>query len=746
MMDERTLASVVQPQPVPALACLVDSSTSAGVAPIDQTSWKAGKRSRATSPSPTNYDPGPAPPSNSPTGYGSDGLSPSSLTKQYPNKRRRLDADVLTSGAAVTATSDDLRPRSSSDTSCDHPVASEPPSCDVGLGVSDVAKDRFGLSPTLAQEKGPIAYDWLYDMDQVTSSTSDQPATFPSPLPHPKPPGFSHYHDTPGNHPAESSGLPTPGCPLCPLPPSSCNPSEPEAMLVEYRPRPNSEAAAPERRSPEPKPQPPEEERDRKDVIESSDEAPVEEEWVNIVWPVKKSSGSDSGDSRHASGLSDDNAPVPDEEWENVNASDGPDEKGRSVSRSERRSQTHLSDQNRSETKKTRKLKACIRCRMQKIKCKADSENPQEFDCLTCREINLDSKKVIHRLPCLRWKLAEVTLFREGGLELTRRWAGVKMKDLGPRDWVNSSDVRTIGIVMASKIPMILKVKKFKPIDGDITCKFWVDGRGKKRRIDIEPYALASVCETANRYEQYLYEHARSALREYASDLRVDSLVRETYLAVLYYSTSCKRSLSKTQEDSVNSTLLEQYFYLWFAARNTLRSAYVVGEETLDMKPIDDPECPYHRTIPVPRMIPAQFDSLGNQILVSARKIIIEGLWKIMAGKNPLHFYFVYLVVFMLLHEVSFTSADRRRRARDNKLNDKSRYDLEGFVESLQEGGNNILSHWHYYKRGLATSIAETESEDKKNALWRYLEKEQVELLRKTKMAYEEGKDIDTWA
>lgn len=38
-----------------------------------------------------------------------------------------------------------------------------------------------------------------------------------------------------------------------------------------------------------------------------------------------------------------------------------------------------------------------------------------------------------------------------------------------------------------------------------------------------------------------------------------------------------------------------------------------------------------------------------------------------MAGKNPHHFYFVYLIVFMLLHEVSFTSADRLRRAKDNK-------------------------------------------------------------------------------
>lgn len=67
-------------------------------------------------------------------------------------------------------------------------------------------------------------------------------------------------------------------------------------------------------------------------------------------------------------------------------------------------------------------------------------------------------------------------------------------------------------------------------------------------------------------------------------------------------------------------------------------------------------------------MIPAQFDSLGHEkLLAPLRKYVLEGLWKMMSSKNPQHFFTVYLTVFVLLHEVSATSADRHRRAKDNK-------------------------------------------------------------------------------
>ncbi|KAI1475348.1 hypothetical protein F4774DRAFT_421648 [Daldinia eschscholtzii] len=744
-----TAVSMVQ-----SLSTLVNSpsirrSTSTGVTPIDRASWKAGKRSRITSPpSPAKYNPSSAPPSswitktNNSKENGST-LSSSSLTKPSPpNKRRRLAAEVVTSVAAVTATSDDLR-HHPSNANWDRSVPSESFGYAVEPIVSDAERDHFNLSSsrTLAQEQGPNAYDWSCNLTQLTSSSSSQPSLFSPPLPclttttH----GHSPYHNIPGNYLVGNAFTTTPSYPVYPLPTFDWDPLDTSAMLLRFRPRPDSGASARERELAKPDPL----SLDESDQTNPDDR--LDEGWIEIEKPagkpvevpvevpaeepveepVGKDSASDYNGIKQPSDFSAESSPVLEDSWEAVGKYDLSNDRNSPVSHSERRSRSHLSDQNRKETGNTRKLK-----------CKADPEDPRGVDCLTCRDINMDSKKVIHRLPCLRWKLAEVTLFREGGLELTKRWIGTKMKDLGPRDWVNNSDIRTIQMVMGSRHPMILKVKKFTPNESDITWKYWVDSKGDKRRIDIEPYALASIWETAKRYEEYIYDYARPAVREYAQDPEVDDLVRRTYQAAVDYAQRCKDVSPRMRlEEIKNGVLLEQYFYLWFATRNTLRSAFIVGEEKLDMKAVDDPECPYHGTIPIPRMIPAQFDSLGHRILMRSRKLMLEGLWKVMAGKNPHHFYFVYLVVFMLLHEVSFTSADRLRRARDNKYKEY-RYDLAKFVEELQEGANNILSHWHYYKRDVNALMMEIESDDRKNAVWGTLRAGETRLLIETRDAY----------
>ncbi|KAI1463452.1 uncharacterized protein F4812DRAFT_447059 [Daldinia caldariorum] len=737
-----TAVSVVQPLPgrVNPSSTRRSTSTRVTVTSIDQTSWKAGKRSRITSPpSSTTYNASSTPPSlqitktNNSKGYGSK-LSPSSLIKPSPRKRRRLAADVVTSVAAVTTTSDDLW-HNPSDASWDHPVPSGPPGYALEPIVSDAARDHFSLSSrTLAQEQGPHAYDWPYNFNRLTSSgSSSQPSLFPSPLPpYLTTQGPSSYHNIPADYLAYHTLATTPNYPVYPLPPFGLNGLNTPDMLLEYRLRRDSGVSSQERKPPWSGPLPL-----RGRDIGNPDEA-LEEGWIEVERPVdvpvevpteelvKRDSASDYDSIRESPNLSEEGSPrLEESSWEAVGKYDIPQDRNSPTPHPEGRSRSHLSDQHRKETGNTRKLK-----------CKADPEDPRGVDCLTCRDINLDSKKVIHRLQCLRWKLAEVILFRDGGLELTKRWVGTKMKDLGPRDWVHSSEFRTIKIVMGSSHPMVLKVKKFTPNETDITWKNWVDAKGDKHRIDIEPYALASIWETSRSYEEYLYDYARSAVREYANDLKVAELVRTTYRAALDYAQSCKDMSPRIRiEEIKNGILLEQYFYLWFATRNTLRSAFIVGEETLDMKPIDNIECPYHGTIPVPRMIPAQFDSLGHRILTRSRKLVLENLWKVMAGKNPHHFYFVYLTVFMLLHEASFTCADRLRRAKENKYA-KYRYDLAKFVEELQEGANNILSHWHYYKRDVNDLMPEAGSEDKKNAVWGTLKANETSLLVETRNAY----------
>ncbi|OTA98321.1 hypothetical protein M426DRAFT_326054 [Hypoxylon sp. CI-4A] len=396
---------------------------------------------------------------------------------------------------------------------------------------------------------------------------------------------------------------------------------------------------------------------------------------------------------------------------------------------------------------RTRQLKACIRCRMQKIRCEPDQADPEGEACLTCRGINMDSKKVIHRLPCKRWKLTELVLYRDGDLGLTKRWGGIKMKDLGPRDWADNKIRRIEMVIGFRNCPFEFEVRRFKPIRGDAISKCWVDSRGERREIRIEPYALVDIRKIAKKYKIWVTVTAKHAMWEYARERGVNLVVKKTYEAALEYYSKLRdeRSHQSKTDDVDREEFLNRYFSLWFANRNTIGSASIVGEERLGMTPIADEECPFHDMVLAPRMISAQFFSIGfEMILVQRRKQLLEELWKMMASKNPQYFFTIYLTVFMLLHEVSVNSKDRKRRAIQNKMS--KQYDQEETAEKIQEGANIVLIHWHYYKRDFNTPMTNSESEDKKKAVWGELDDDQTQLLAETRQAYKDRVEDDmTW-
>ncbi|KAI1076678.1 hypothetical protein F5B20DRAFT_584098 [Whalleya microplaca] len=417
-------------------------------------------------------------------------------------------------------------------------------------------------------------------------------------------------------------------------------------------------------------------------------------------------------------------------------------------SQPERRSRSRLEGSNREQAANTRK-----------IKCKPDLDNPESLRCLNCRLLNQESKKVVHKIPCLRYKITEIALFREGGLGLTQRWTGAKMKDLGPRDWT-SEQTPTIKIILAKyEHPFEAEVRRFKPNSTDITWRNWVDPAGNLRRINIEPYALANISKTAAEYSAYVFENANLAVRQYTKNPTVNELVRKTYAAALDYT----RKLEEYPMDykDVNPAyFLLRYFRLWFTIRklsvnflfcldgsidetgNTTGSAFLVGNDAarLHMQGEADYDCPYRGMVSLPRMVTAQFDSLAYEtILAPQRKLVLEGLSKMMQSQDQQYFFTIYLTVFMLLHEVSAISADRRRHARDNRS--PHRYTLAPFVESLQEGANIILGHWHYYKRDIDPHVVTKEAKKKaEKSVWGGLGPDEAQLLAETCQAYNEIK------
>ncbi|ROT34529.1 hypothetical protein SODALDRAFT_329779, partial [Sodiomyces alkalinus F11] len=357
-----------------------------------------------------------------------------------------------------------------------------------------------------------------------------------------------------------------------------------------------------------------------------------------------------------------------------------------------------FSDKERQETAETRRMKACMRCRIQRVRCVANPENPRG-DCLTCTRVDRASRKTIRPIFCMRYKVTDVILHRPAGsLGLTRRWQNGRITDLG--DW-DAPTVRTIQIMQPMcPEPFKLEVRKFVPRQGDRLDREWLDGSLKKVK-PVAPYALADIRRTVRYFRTYVTRCARDAFQKYCtgSNDNLDPLIAKNYQAAVLHHQSPDLPADQRQ-------LLDTVFRLWFATQLTLGSSWLHGPETLDMEPETDLSYPRPNTVPTPRMVVAQFDFLYPlEILKPLRAAVLKDLEKLVHSANRTCFFTVYISIFILLNLVSQMCQDDRRRQANLYAQSTSspqkismRYHLVQFVEEVQRSALVMLCHWHYYK------------------------------------------------
>jgi hypothetical protein len=335
----------------------------------------------------------------------------------------------------------------------------------------------------------------------------------------------------------------------------------------------------------------------------------------------------------------------------------------------------------RDETSNTRKLKACVRCRMQKIRCQIDSNDPGGI-CVTCRSV---SKQKIHTLPCVRYKITECTIYRIGkapGLEFTFRWPKMKLKDIS--DWADTK-IRTIRVLSdVCDIPLVLSVRKFVPIpDHDSLKKSWMDGKVKKYK-ETTPYAIVNMNATVRDMQDYINKHVFRCMELW---LRTrDDWVQETYRFARQY-----MLIAPPEEKS----LLADFFRSWFAVRRTATTEHIVGDDNLDMEPVNDPSYELHKKVPLPPVMIQQLDMiLTIGFLEPLCKKVLENFQKIVLNNKSKSWMTIYLITFMSLHSCATLTAENYRNARKHGL--KRRFAIPTFIAERHHGANVFLSYYHY--------------------------------------------------
>jgi hypothetical protein len=139
------------------------------------------------------------------------------------------------------------------------------------------------------------------------------------------------------------------------------------------------------------------------------------------------------------------------------------------------------------------------------------------------------------KLPCLRYKLADVRLFREGsfaaGHEWSHRWSGKKIENI--TGWA-SSNITTIYVTQDyGDCAIAVKVGQFIPVKGDMLHRQWADGSIIKS-VPIPNYAIVDMEAALRAYKAHIVNDGPKYFKSALSFN--DRLLWDTYSVVMDYS------------------------------------------------------------------------------------------------------------------------------------------------------------------------------------------------------------------
>ncbi|EXF81898.1 hypothetical protein CFIO01_02606 [Colletotrichum fioriniae PJ7] len=360
-----------------------------------------------------------------------------------------------------------------------------------------------------------------------------------------------------------------------------------------------------------------------------------------------------------------------------------------------------LTDEDRRAVADTRKIGACIRCRMQRLKCEVDTEN-RDGPCLTCAKVDLSSSKVIHRQPCIRTKLADVVLYN-ANYAGTKTKLGLPAKIIDIENWVEEveHDIQLVTRGLCS-VPMNIRVRKFDKdcMPADQINYFWMnEAKGEVEETKLEPYALASVSSSREQLEAYIEANAVKGWEEQAYRGDTDQLISKHYKAALEYYNDC-------DQHPIDRRLLLNLFKFCFAQRIMTRPSWIYNKDPksqncLGMTPAKDEFHPLIDRIPAPPTATSQIRSMAHVRLIKHHEHILEDLEKLCCKKIRTSFFTVYLVTFIMLHELAATTEHYRQSpflcAAKEKEDKQESY--RQYLEVAKKSANILLLHWQYYRR-----------------------------------------------
>jgi hypothetical protein len=213
------------------------------------------------------------------------------------------------------------------------------------------------------------------------------------------------------------------------------------------------------------------------------------------------------------------------------------------------RRQPFRDPETRRRTGRTRELKACVRCRMLKIRvskhrlnmarsltkwnfqCELD-DNHESGICLTCQTTT------VSLVPCLRVQVVDSKLFAKGDnprSSWSQRWTAWKIDEITM--W-KSAEVKTIMITQdVGGTSYSLRVREFIPLQGDALGRTWSTNGGQVHHLCAN-YAVENMDGTGPELARFVTNSIYASIEHYIA--REDGLLWHTYTMALRHARQAK--------------------------------------------------------------------------------------------------------------------------------------------------------------------------------------------------------------
>ncbi|KAI1327876.1 hypothetical protein F5Y16DRAFT_370577 [Xylariaceae sp. FL0255] len=351
-------------------------------------------------------------------------------------------------------------------------------------------------------------------------------------------------------------------------------------------------------------------------------------------------------------------------------------------------------ERQREQTKLVRMSGACLRCRMYKEKC--DLKIP----CGRCTEVAMNAK--VFTLDCQKLDLVDVTPFRTGNSR-----AGLKQSVLPELNW--SFDDRTLRIAHITQdfqgcsptsLPTLaLTCRKFLPGPNDVLVEPYSSSKTNEViKVPSPPFACFDIkaAKVKSALVAYIKEISPWALKNVMLSLK-----DEIYQLGLR---EAQRFASVQKQDSTLNKALE----ILACVHLNFKQPILVGDETLDVPPVDNPSFDIHGKSPVPSVLDFQLDTLYILHMQKTMKDISKSLKRHIFERGPKkfdHWYEIYLTIFVLLvslervYITQYSYLHKTSKASDNVNIFAQADSVCNYMYDLwRASAKNIIYHFRCYR------------------------------------------------